>query len=79
MKIKHKKNGTILVEMTHEELGIIRYTLNIGAEKLISSAIFQKSMKSPTYASAQETADEASAANDELERATQEWVRNPKV
>lgn len=66
-------NGVATLTMTPEELGILRYTLGIGTEKLESDARFMKAMKSPTARYAQETAQSAKAVNEAVEAATQAY------
>ncbi len=74
-------NSTMAITMTAEELGTIQYAFYTGVEKLLSSALFLKTMakKSPSeYKSAWKTANavakEAKAVNVALEKAIQKAV-----
>jgi len=74
MKVIFHKNSTITLEMTVEQLGFLRYTLNTGVEKLISDASFHKVLGDEYAKASKETADGASAVNNELEAAVQRGI-----
>jgi hypothetical protein len=52
-------DGQVQVTMTHEELGILRYALAQGVDKLSSSALFYKDIQFSGAAEAQDIADKA--------------------
>lgn len=64
------------ITLTAEQLGILRYTLNTGAEKLTSDMNINKALKTNYYKSSKRTADEAQAVNEELEAAVQKAIRS---
>lgn len=74
MKVKLGSGATI-VSMTLEELGIIRYALSVGVEKLEGTASFMKAMKSEEEESAARTARIAKDASEALEAAIQSCLR----
>lgn len=70
------EGGVTNVTMDADELLIIRYALDVGAEKLAADARFLKSMKSEEHDNARVTADRALAARDALEAANQAAARS---
>lgn len=67
----------MVIEMTNDELGTIRYALNTGVEKLASEARFMHAIKSDRAATATETANLATIADADLEAAVQAWAHRP--
>ena len=71
-------NSTATISMTLKQLGILRYALNIGAEKLKDSARFHKTMKSKVFQFSNETARDARKVNEALEAAVQVALKEPQ-
>ncbi len=75
MKVSFLENSQVLVEMTADELGILRYALDAGTKKLETTASYLRHLNSSEAASASATADCARACNGAIETATQEAIR----
>lgn len=69
-------DGMAQITMSHEQLGILRYALAIGADKLISTAMFHESMKDNESRPARRIADKAQLVHAELEKVVLEWAHN---
>lgn len=74
MKVKFRKRGDVVVTMSHEELSIMRYTLNTGVEKLAQTALYMLSMKNEEAKGASDIVDRAMGAKWALEDAVQEYL-----
>lgn len=69
MKVKFSRDENVVVTMSHEELGVIRYALDAGVQKLESTASFLKVLGDEEYEGANKIAKKAKAASESLEGA----------
>lgn len=71
MKYTYQDSDHVSIEMTHEELMTLRYTLSTGVEKLEGTAHYLRSTKDIEANNATETARKAQAVAVDLEKAVQ--------
>lgn len=79
MKVLIGSDSVATVTMSADELGIVRFAIATGVEKLQSTASYLKVMKSTNpgeYETCRDTADRAKAAQDELESACQRYCHS---
>ena len=75
--------GKAVITMTHEELGLIRYALGEGVEKLEQNTRYLKRMATLTGTGkdvarhAGKTSRDIRRVSDALEAATQKWAHTP--
>lgn len=72
--MKFTGNSEVLVIMSADELGIIRYALDHGVDKLESNAIFLRTLDKKEGGSANRTAKKARDASEALEAAVKEYL-----
>lgn len=69
MTVVFGENSQVVVTVTADELGTIRYTLNEGCIKLRSTALYFKNVKDTEARSAKVTADLADSVLENIEAA----------
>lgn len=74
MKVKFSRKNDVTITMSHEELIIIRYTLDVGALKLEDIASYMKALNDKEALLANITAQEARNASKALETAVKEYL-----